>query len=229
MYSCLTDDVYLKRKTKREIKLDGYKKIAKIIRHNYEQNKGSKVSCTPYSRKRSTDLLSVQMMFPQKQHRIIEQAKSTYSLLRKALAKQVKTIGQQGEQQRKALTSREKNNYLHLMRIFEKMMIMAYLLIIGLKIEMVKDSLDKKIIEEIYERRIDRINKIDRQINFNTLVGTSGSRIDFRSITNPRKRFDEIKSGKIPPIDARIQKSFLETNLGKIMKIRKKKNNKKKQ
>ena len=106
---------------------------------------------------------------------------------------------------------------------------MAYLLIIGLKIEMVKDSLDKKIIEEIYERRIDRINKIDRQINFNTLVGTSGSRIDFRSITNPRKRFDEIKSGKIPPIDARIQKSFLETNLGKIMKIRKKKNNKKKQ
>ena len=100
MYSCLTDDVYLKRKTKREIKLDGYKKIAKIIRHNYEQNKGSKVSCTPYSRKRSTDLLSVQMMFPQKQHRIIEQAKSTYSLLRKALAKQVKTIGQQEEQQR---------------------------------------------------------------------------------------------------------------------------------
>ena len=98
---------------------------------------------------------------------------------------------------------------------------MAYLLIIGLKIEMVKDSLDKKIIEEIYERRIGRINKIDRQIDFNTLVYRykSGSRLDFRSITNPGKLFDEIKSGKIPPIDARSQKSFLETNLGNIRKI----------
>ena len=195
----------------------------------YDINSATKTSALSSCKMDKYEYLKGKEIFPQKQHRIIKQAKSTYSLLRKALAKQVKTIGQQGEQQRKALTSREKNNYLHLMRIFEKMMIMAYLLIIGLKIEMVKDSLDKKIIEEIYERRIDRINKIDRQINFNTLVGTSGSRIDFRSITNPRKRFDEIKSGKIPPIDARIQKSFLETNLGKIMKIRKKKNNKKKQ
>ena len=187
----------------------------------YDINSATKTSALSSCKMDKYEYLKGKEIFPQKQHRIIKQAKSTYSLLRKALAKQVKTIGQQGEQQRKALTSREKNNYLHLMRIFEKMMIMAYLLIIGLKIEMVKDSLDKKIIEEIYERRIDRINKIDRQIDFNTLVYRykSGSRLDFRSITNPRKLFDEIKSGKIPPIDARSQKSFLETNLGNIRKI----------
>ena len=54
--------------SKREIKFDGYKKISKIIRHNYEQNEGSEVSCTPYSQKGSTDLPSVQMMIKHYKH-----------------------------------------------------------------------------------------------------------------------------------------------------------------
>ena len=184
-------------------------------------NSATKTSALSSCKMDKYEYLKGKEIFSQKQHRIIKQAKSTYSLLRKALAKQVKTIGQQGEQQRESTDEQGEKQLLTPNENIRKdgdNGLPTY------NRDKDRDSLDKKIIEEIYERRIDRINKIDRQINFNTLVYRykSGSRLDFRSITNPRKLFDEIKSGKIPPIDARSQKSFLETNLGNIRKIRNK-------
>ena len=184
-------------------------------------NSATKTSALSSCKMDKYEYLKGKEIFSQKQHSIIKQAKSTYSLLRKALAKQVKTIGQQGEQQRESTDEQGEKQLLapneNIRKDGDN----------GLPThnrDKDRDSLDKKIIEEIYERRIDRINKIDRQINFNTLVYRykSGSTLDFRSITNPRKLFDEIKSGKIPPIDARSQKSFLETNLRNIRKIRNK-------
>ena len=184
-------------------------------------NSATKTSALSSCKMDKYEYLKGKEIFSQKQHRIIKQAKSTYSLLRKALAKQVKTIGQQGEQQRESTDEQGEKQLLAPNENIRKdgdNGLPTY------NRDKDRDSLDKKVIEEIYERRIDRINKIDRQINFNTLVYRykSGSRLDFRSITNPRKLFDEIKSGKIPPIDARSQKSFLETNLGNIRKIRNK-------
>ena len=184
-------------------------------------NSATKTSALSSCKMDKYEYLKGKEIFSQKQHSIIKQAKSTYSLLRKALAKQVKTIGQQGEQQRESTDEQGEKQLLAPNENIRKdgdNGLPTY------NRDKDRDSLDKKIIEEIYERRIDRINKIDRQINFNTLVYRykSGSRLDFRSITNPRKLFDEIKSGKIPPIDARCQKSFLETNLGNIRKIRNK-------
>ena len=184
-------------------------------------NSATKTSALSSCKMDKYEYLKGKEIFSQKQHRIIKQAKSTYSLLRKALAKQVKTIGQQGEQQRESTDEQGEKQLLAPNENIRKdgdNGLPTY------NRDKDRDSLDKKIIEEIYERRIDRINKIDRQINFNTLVYRykSGSRLDFRSITNPRKLFDEIKSGKIPPMDARSQKSFLETNLGNIRKIRNK-------
>ena len=184
-------------------------------------NSATKTSALSSCKMDKYEYLKGKEIFSQKQHRIIKQAKSTYSLLRKALAKQVKTIGQQGEQQRESTDEQGEKQLLTPNENIRKdgdNGLPTY------NRDKDRDSLDKKIIEEIYERRIDRINKIDRQINFNTLVYRykSGSRLDFRSITNPRKLFDEIKSGKIPPIDARSQKSFLETNLRNIRKIRNK-------
>ena len=184
-------------------------------------NSATKTSALSSCKMDKYEYLKGKEIFSQKQHSIIKQAKSTYSLLRKALAKQVKTIGQQGEQQRE---STDKQGEKQLLAPNENIRKDGDNGLPTYNRDKDRDSLDKKIIEEIYERRIDRINKIDRQINFNTLVYRykSGSRLDFRSITNPRKLFDEIKSGKIPPIDARSQKSFLETNLGNIRKIRNK-------
>ena len=184
-------------------------------------NSATKTSALSSCKMDKYEYLKGKEIFSQKQHRIIKQAKSTYSLLRKALAKQVKTIGQQGEQQRESTDEQGEKQLLAPNENIRKdgdNGLPTY------NRDKDRDSLDKKIIEEIYERRIDRINKIDRQINFNTLVYRykSGSRLDFRSITNPRKLFDEIKSGKIPPIDARSQTSFLETNLRNIRKIRNK-------
>ena len=184
-------------------------------------NSATKTSALSSCKMDKYEYLKGKEIFSQKQHSIIKQAKSTYSLLRKALAKQVKTIGQQGEQQRESTDEQGEKQLLAPNENIRKdgdNGLPTY------NRDKDRDSLDKKIIEEIYERRIDRINKIDRQINFNTLVYRykSGSRLDFRSITNPRKLFDEIKSGKIPPIDARSQKSFLETNLRNIRKIRNK-------
>ena len=184
-------------------------------------NSATKTSALSSCKMDKYEYLKGKEIFSQKQHSIIKQAKSTYSLLRKALAKQVKTIGQQGEQQRESTDEQGEKQLLAPNENIRKdgdNGLPTY------NRDKDRDSLDKKIIEEIYERRIDRINKIDRQINFNTLVYRykSGSRLDFRSITNPRKLFDEIKSGKIPSIDARSQKSFLETNLRNIRKIRNK-------
>ena len=184
-------------------------------------NSATKTSALSSCKMDKYEYLKGKEIFSQKQHSIIKQAKSTYSLLRKALAKQVKTIGQQGEQQRESTDEQGEKQLLAPNENIRKdgdNGLPTY------NRDKDRDSLDKKTIEEIYERRIDRINKIDRQINFNTLVYRykSGSRLDFRSITNPRKLFDEIKSGKIPPIDARSQKSFLETNLRNIRKIRNK-------
>ena len=184
-------------------------------------NSATKTSALSSCKMDKYEYLKGKEIFSQKQHSIIKQAKSTYSLLRKALAKQVKTIGQQGEQQRESTDEQGEKQLLAPNENIRKdgdNGLPTY------NRDKDRDSLDKKIIEEIYERRIDRINKIDRQINFNTLVYRykSGSRLDFRSITNPRKLFDETKSGKIPPIDARSQKSFLETNLRNIRKIRNK-------
>ena len=184
-------------------------------------NSATKTSALSSCKMDKYEYLKGKEIFSQKQHSIIKQAKSTYSLLRKALAKQVKTIGQQGEQQRESTDEQGEKQLLAPNENIRKDGDNGWP---TYNRDKDRDSLDKKIIEEIYERRIDRINKIDRQINFNTLVYRykSGSRLDFRSITNPRKLFDEIKSGKIPPIDARSQKSFLETNLGNIRKIRNK-------
>ena len=130
-------------------------------------NSATKTSALSSCKMDKYEYLKGKEIFSQKQHRIIKQAKSTYSLLRKALEKQVKTIGQQGKQQRESTDEQGEKQLLAPNENIRKdgdNGLPTY------NRDKDRDSLDKKIIEEIYERRIDRINKIDRQINFNTLV-----------------------------------------------------------
>ena len=47
---------------------------------------------------------------------------------------------------------------------------MVSLLLIGMRVEMTKDFKTKKIFEGIYDRKIGRTDKVNRQINFNNLM-----------------------------------------------------------
>ena len=107
----------------------------------------------------------------------------------------------------------EKNNWLHLVRIKKDDSGLPFY-------DRNKDSeivfKKRKIFEELYSKRIERVNRFYNQIGFNNLVyKCKGSdTCDFKSITNPKELFNGVKSVKIALIDD----SYIESNLGNIKK-----------
>ena len=85
---------------------------------------------------------------------IIEQAKITYSPLGKAFEKQIKTIGDQGKKQVKALKDLKPKIQTKTME--EKS---------GNKLLIQKEN-DDRLLNE----RVDEIRKISREINYNKLI-----------------------------------------------------------
>ena len=65
--------------------------------------KAAKISALSSGKIRKYEYLTGEDMLPSNQQQIIEQAKFTYSPLRKAFEKQIKTIKNQGEKQIKAI------------------------------------------------------------------------------------------------------------------------------
>ena len=92
-------------------------------------------------------------ILPSDQSRIIEQVKFTYSPLGKALVKQIKTIENQGEKQRKALEEHGKQLFKY---SDEK--------------ESLANSKQKEIFEETANRRIEEIQFLSKQIDLNNLT-----------------------------------------------------------
>ena len=85
---------------------------------------------------------------------IIEQAKITYSPLGKAFEKQIKTIGDQGKKQVKALKDLKPKKQTKTME--EKS---------GNKLLIQKENDDR-----LLNKRVDEIRKISREINYNKLI-----------------------------------------------------------
>ena len=87
------------------------------------------------------------------QIRIIKQAKFTYSPLGKASEKQIKTIEDQAEKQLKALEEHEN----HLAKYSDEK-------------EPLTNSKQKNFFEELANRRMEEIQNLSKQINFNNLI-----------------------------------------------------------
>ena len=70
----------------------------------YDINReAAKISALSSGKIDKYDYLTGEEILPSNQHQIIEQAKFTYSPLRKAFEKQTKTIKDQGEKQKKVI------------------------------------------------------------------------------------------------------------------------------
>ena len=88
----------------------------------YDINReAAKISALSSGKIRKYEYLTGEDILPSNQQQIIEQAKFTYSLLRKAFEKQIKTIENEGDRQIKQFRTKEKlkqlKNILVIMKI----------------------------------------------------------------------------------------------------------------
>ena len=130
-------------------------------------------------------------ILPSNQQQIIEQAKFTYSPFGKAFEKRTKTIEDQGEKQIKAIQDNKKqlisdDDYK------DKLLI----------------SKEREIFKDIYNKRLDKIEELDNETDYNNLkyvVTSSGDEYRFNKIEDPISFLNKIKSGKILLKEAKDQ------------------------
>ena len=89
-------------------------------------------------------------ILPSNQKQIIEQAKFTYSPFGKAFKKQIKTIEDQGEKQVEALQDNKRQ--LSNTKDYENQFLI---------------SKEREIFKNIYNKRLHKIEKLNRKINYN--------------------------------------------------------------
>ena len=91
-------------------------------------------------------------ILPSNQKQVIEQAKFTYSPFGKAFKKQIKTIEDQGEKQVEALQDNKRQ--LSNTKDYENQFLI---------------SKEREIFKNIYNKRLHKIEKLNRKINYNDL------------------------------------------------------------
>ena len=114
----------------------------------YDINReAAKISALSSGKIHKYEYLTGEEILPSNQQQIIEQAKFTFSPLRKAFEKQIKTIEDQGEKQVAALKTKAINDKLDN-----------------------NPPISKEIYDKILEKRMNEILKMSREINYNKLV-----------------------------------------------------------
>ena len=124
---------------------------------------------------------------PSGQQQIIKQAKLTYSPLGKAFEKQTKTIEEQGEKQIKAIQGNKKQSDYK-----DKLLL----------------SEEREIFQDIYNKRLDKIEELNNKIDYNNLkyvVLSSGDEYSFDELDDPLVFLNDIEKGKISLKEARDQ------------------------
>ena len=98
-------------------------------------------------------------ILPSNQQKIIQQAKFTYSPLGKALGNQIKTIKDQGEKQTKAIQDNQLVNINKDVDFKDKDDYKDKLLL----------SKEREIFKDIYNKRLDKIEEINNEIDYDDL------------------------------------------------------------
>ena len=148
----------------------------------YDINReASKISALSSGKIHKYEYLTGEDILPSNQQQIIEQAKFTYSLLRKAFEKQIKTIEGQGEKQ---------------IDVLKDLKPKAITYDDDESLEQKEESYNK-----LFDKKLDEIQELSREIdyknlNYNFTTKASGS-INFIEFKGPFSLFKKIRDGEI--------------------------------
>ena len=163
----------------------------------YDINReAAKISALSSGKLGKYEYLTGEEILPSNQQQIIQQAKFAYSPLRKAFEKQIKTIKDQGEKQVKAIQDKQ---------------------IVNINKDDYKDKLlpskERKIFKDIYNKRLDKIEEMNNEIDYNDLdyiVLSSGMEYKFSVEKDPISLLNAIKKDKMSLEEAKNrQKDYL--------------------
>ena len=130
------------------------------------------------------EYLSGEKILPSNQQQIIEQATFAYSPLGKAFEKQTKTIEDKGKRQVKAIQDNKQ--------------------LVNIDNDDYKDKLllskEREIFNDIYNKRLDKLEELNNKIDYNNLnyvVVSSGDEYNFNNLDDPLTFLNNIKKGQI--------------------------------
>ena len=149
----------------------------------YDINKeAAKISALSSGKIDKYEYLTGEEILPSNQQQIIQQAKSAYSPLGKALEKQIKTIEDQGKKQVKAIQDNKQ---------------------IVNKDDDYKDKLllsrEREAFKDIYNKRLDKIEELSNKIDYNDLryaVVNNRTSYNFSELEDPLTFLNDIKKGE---------------------------------
>ena len=163
----------------------------------YDINReAAKISALSSGKIDKYEYLTGEEILPSNQQQIIQQAKFNYSPLGKALEKQIKTIKDQGEKQVKAIQDKK---------------------LVNINKDDYKDKLllskEREIFKDIYNKRLDKIEEINNEIDYDDLdyvVLSSDMEYKFSVEKDPISLLNAIKKGEMSVEEAKNrQKDYL--------------------
>ena len=187
-----------------------------IKKLQYDINReAAKISALSSGKIDKYEYLTGEEILPSNQQQIIQQAKFTYSPLGKAFEKQIKTIKYQGIKQVKAIRDDKQ------------------LVDINNNDDDYKDKLlhskEREIFKDIYNKRLDKIEKLNNKIDYDNLkyvvVGT-GDEYNFDNLDEPLTLLNNIKKGEIS-MEKAIEQQYIFFKYLNITRIGNKNDNQK--
>ena len=152
----------------------------------YDINReAAKISALSSGKIDKYEYLTGEEIVPSNQQKIIEQAKFTHSPLGKAFEKQTKTIEDQGKKQVKAIQDNKKLVNINNDDNYKDKLLL---------------SKEREIFKDIYNKRLDKIEKINNKIdydNLNYVVAGTGDEYNFNNLDDHLTLLNNIKKGKI--------------------------------
>ena len=158
----------------------------------------AKISALSSGKLDKYEYLTGEKILPSNQQQIIQQAKFTYSPLGKAFEKQTKTIKYQGNKQVKAIQGNNKQLVNINKDDYENKLLL---------------SKEREIFNDIYNKRLDRVEELNNKIDYNNLeyvVLSKNMAYNFSVEKDPVSLLNDIKSGKTTLEEAKdAQQNYL--------------------
>ena len=152
----------------------------------YDINReAAKISALSSGKIDKYEYLTGEEILPSNQQQIIQQAKFAYSPLGKALEKQIKTIEDQGKKLVKAIQDNKQLVNINKDDDYKDKLLL---------------SREREIFKDIYNKRLDTIEKLNNKIDYNNLnyvVVGIGDKYSFDDLDDPLTLLNNIKKGEI--------------------------------
>ena len=175
----------------------------------YDINReAAKISALSSGKIHKYEYLTGEDILPSNQQQIIEQTKFTYSPLGKAFEKQIITIQDKGQKQIDALENLKDQNK-QLVNVGDDHEDKLLL------------SKEREIFSNIYNKRLDKIEELTKNIDDNNLIFTTlstGEEVDFTGKNDPLTSIKKIRDGKITLERATELQEDLNNNIKKYEK-----------